>query len=570
MDKVKFSPLNEIIRKDLANIGEYSETAFQDMIYDFLTEGTTLVTGLRVRAQAVPDMSVYVEVGRIYQKGLQGCQTENLAQPLVIIAAHNQYDRIDRICAQYSAMEDLPETRNRMVDVTTKQVTQAVVNTRIHGGITYLVVAGTATAAPVAPAIPDGFISLAKVTVHSGTNNIQNTDIFDERPTIRSLLTHTHSGGGDGTVISYNSLTNKPDMSGKLDKSGGTLTGPLALAADPVTDMQAATKQYVDANGVTDAKIGTRTINDTVPATAEAGLLTSLLSKLGYMIKSITGKSNWYTAPALTLEVLNSLIVSVAAANKLLKLDANSKLPADITGNAATATTLQTARTIGASGDVTGAATSFNGDVNITIPMTLANSGVGAGTYRSVTVDSKGRVTGGTNPTTVSGYGITDALSTSDVVTAAAANKLLKLDANSKLPADITGNAATATKLQTARTIALTGDVTGSASFDGSNNASIATTITTKQIVTSWRSGRNWYRVYSDGEIEQGGYFTASPVTFPYPFTDVNSIVVQVNYQLATNAGSAPNSPYPYSVTTTGFSVADVYSTGTTYTAKGK
>lgn len=40
----------------------------------------------------------------------------------------------------------------------------------------------------------------------------------------------------------------------------------------------------------------------------------------------------------------------------------------------------------------------------------------------------------------------------------------------------ITGNAATATKLATARTITLTGDATGSASFDGSANASIAVT----------------------------------------------------------------------------------------------
>lgn len=40
----------------------------------------------------------------------------------------------------------------------------------------------------------------------------------------------------------------------------------------------------------------------------------------------------------------------------------------------------------------------------------------------------------------------------------------------------ISGNAATATKLATARTISLTGGTTGSASFDGSANASIATT----------------------------------------------------------------------------------------------
>ena len=41
---------------------------------------------------------------------------------------------------------------------------------------------------------------------------------------------------------------------------------------------------------------------------------------------------------------------------------------------------------------------------------------------------------------------------------------------------NISGNAGTATKLQTARTISLTGSVTGSGSFDGSGNLSIATT----------------------------------------------------------------------------------------------
>jgi hypothetical protein len=39
----------------------------------------------------------------------------------------------------------------------------------------------------------------------------------------------------------------------------------------------------------------------------------------------------------------------------------------------------------------------------------LATTGVTGGTYQSVTVDTYGRVTGGTNPTTLSGYGITDA-----------------------------------------------------------------------------------------------------------------------------------------------------------------
>jgi hypothetical protein len=45
---------------------------------------------------------------------------------------------------------------------------------------------------------------------------------------------------------------------------------------------------------------------------------------------------------------------------------------------------------------------------------THPDSGVIAGTYKSVTVNSEGHVTGGTNPTTLSGYGITDAVTGDD------------------------------------------------------------------------------------------------------------------------------------------------------------
>lgn len=48
-----------------------------------------------------------------------------------------------------------------------------------------------------------------------------------------------------------------------------------------------------------------------------------------------------------------------------------------------------------------------------TVAITHNVSGVKAGTYKSVTVDTYGHVTAATNPTTLSGYGITDALSSS-------------------------------------------------------------------------------------------------------------------------------------------------------------
>lgn len=91
---------------------------------------------------------------------------------------------------------------------------------------------------------------------------------------------------------------------------------------------------------------------------------------------------------------------------------------------------LTTARNIALSGDVTGQA-SFDGSANITITVTYKNSGVTAGTYRSVTVDAKGNITAGSNPTTLSGYGITDAVPSSQKGTA---NGVATLDGAGKVP----------------------------------------------------------------------------------------------------------------------------------------
>lgn len=58
------------------------------------------------------------------------------------------------------------------------------------------------------------------------------------------------------------------------------------------------------------------------------------------------------------------------------------------------ATKLATARKISIAGDATGSA-EFDGSADKSIALTLANSGVAAGTYSAVAVDAKGRVTAG-------------------------------------------------------------------------------------------------------------------------------------------------------------------------------
>ncbi len=61
--------------------------------------------------------------------------------------------------------------------------------------------------------------------------------------------------------------------------------------------------------------------------------------------------------------------------------------------------------------------------------------------------------------------------------TTAAASTVAVRDGSGRLPGDITGNAATADRWRTARTLTLTGDASGSVSMDGSGSVSLPVTV---------------------------------------------------------------------------------------------
>ena len=71
-------------------------------------------------------------------------------------------------------------------------------------------------------------------------------------------------------------------------------------------------------------------------------------------------------------------------------------------------------QTITVQGDVTATGTTL-------LTTTLSSTGVSPGNYRSVTVDVKGRVLSGSNPTTIAGYGLTDAQPLNALLTSASA-----------------------------------------------------------------------------------------------------------------------------------------------------
>ena len=121
-----------------------------------------------------------------------------------------------------------------------------------------------------------------------------------------------------------------------------------------------------------------------------------------------------------------------------------------LSGNASTASKLATARTITLTGDATGSA-SFDGSANISIPVTIANdSHTHATSASSNATTNLTIIAGGTTATVADLY------------------------------------ATYADQLRTARTISLTGDVTGSTSFNGTGNVSINATVANDSHEHNW------------------------------------------------------------------------------------
>ena len=138
----------------------------------------------------------------------------------------------------------------------------------------------------------------------------------------------------------------------------------------------------------------------------------------------------------------SGLVVSSGGAN--ITGGITGDLTGDVTGNADTATTLATSRTLSISSDATGSA-SFNGGANADIAVTLANSGVTAGTYGSssaipaITVDAKGRITSAStsaiDSTSVSNGGESVSVSSGGQITSSANHDF---DAGIDVTGDIT------------------------------------------------------------------------------------------------------------------------------------
>ena len=285
------------------------------------------------------------------------------------------------------------------------------------------------------------------------------------------------------TVEDGNATSTALQLSGSAVKSTGTLTsaGNLDVNTDKFT---------------VDATTGNSTVAGTLGVTGE-----------------ITGN------------VTGNVTGDVKATDGTSVLDSGTDgTDATFTGTATKADQLSTARNIELTGDVTGNV-NFNGTSDVDISSTLSNTAVTAGTYGSATasprftVDAKGRITGvsevtitggggggggGSDATSIQGVAVSSTDPTTDgealvytgseyeavavvkdanAVSTNTASKVVKRDSSGNfaagtITAALTGNASTATAWATGRDVALTGDVTGTATgVDGSGNVEISSTL---------------------------------------------------------------------------------------------
>ena len=113
--------------------------------------------------------------------------------------------------------------------------------------------------------VQGGSFYRAKSAINPGAFNASQWDVMSTDAAVKA-----YADAGDATVSAAFAAADAAlttSVNGKVAKAGDTMTGPLVLPADPTINLQAATKQYVDANA------GGVTVSDTPPASPKAGQL---------------------------------------------------------------------------------------------------------------------------------------------------------------------------------------------------------------------------------------------------------------------------------------------------------
>lgn len=250
---------------------------------------------------------------------------------------------------------------------------------------------------PSATFIPEGSPAIAAIIVQQGNSN------FVETIDIRPMLSMGNMGGAATAVTSHGDLTGllNNDHPQYLLKSGqGAMTGALDMGSNPIINAGSINGMDFLSHGSRHGANGA----DAIPTAAPNSSLTPSSSNSVGVANSLSRSDHTHQITGFQQEsAILSNLVGLSGTSGILRKSGASNWALD------TSTYLTGNQTINFTGDASG-----SGSTNVNL--TLANSGVVAGTYNSVTVDAKGRVTLGANKTAVEQLGYTPLNKAGDIL----------------------------------------------------------------------------------------------------------------------------------------------------------
>ena len=318
----------------------------------------------------------------------------------------------------------------------------------------------------------------------SSTISATNLSVSDNLIYLNSGIDEIITGAvGDGTNVVYTTESTNFYEVGQVI----TITGmdPSSFDALHVAVIAANTTTFTIASTVTDTFVSGGIARGNTASNPDLGWVGSYYDGTYAHAGFFRDASDGYFKPfkGYTPEPDDAVFIDTAHASFALADIQAANFRGALVGNADTTTKWQTSRTVTFDGgDVTGSfSIDGSGDVG-SVALTVQPNSVALGTDTTGNYAADVAVSGnGLSITGSAGENVSYSIA-SNATTLNTGSTLVFRDSNGSFSANtitaaLSGNATTATTLQTAITIELSGDVVGSVSFDGSDNVSISTTI---------------------------------------------------------------------------------------------
>ena len=278
----------------------------------------------------------------------------------------------------------------------------------------------------------------------------------------------------DGTNSNWTTLPAINNGTLSLATSGTGISGSATFTAN-----QSGSSSFTVTSNATSSNTVSTIVARDASGNFNAGTITAALTG------NVTGDVSGNAGTATILQTARTIGgVSFNGSANINLPGVNTAGNQNTSGNAATATKWATGRTISLTGDVTGTSGSFDGSGNLSFATTIAANSVALGTDTTgnyvASITNGSYITGGNGGS--EGAALTLAV---DATNANTASKVVARDASGNfsagtITAALSGNASTATTLQTARTI-------NGTSFNGAANITVPANIATSATASAFK-----------------------------------------------------------------------------------